>query len=45
MRVGDVGKLVTAGPGTLAVSRDESSLLYVHQDRDDRNIMLVENFK
>lgn len=45
VRVGTVGKLVTAGPGALAVSRDETSLLYVHVDRDNRNIMLVENFK
>jgi serine/threonine protein kinase len=44
-RVATVGKLVTAGPGALAVSRDESSLLYVHVDRDNRNIMLVENFR
>jgi len=45
IRVDTVGKLVTAGPGALAVSRDETSLLYVHVDRDNRNIMLVENFK
>ncbi len=45
VRVGAVGKLVTAGPGALAVSRDETSLLYVHVDRDNRNIMLVENFR
>ncbi|MCU1291272.1 MAG: serine/threonine protein kinase [Bryobacterales bacterium] len=44
-RVGVVGKLVTAGPGALAVSRDETSLLYVHLDRDNRNIMMVENFQ
>ena len=44
-RIGTVGKLVTAGPGALAVSRDETSLLYVHVDRDNRNIMLAENFK
>jgi serine/threonine protein kinase len=44
-RVGVVGKLVTAGPGALAVSRDETRLLYVHMDRDNRNIMLAENFK
>jgi serine/threonine protein kinase/WD40 repeat protein len=44
-RVGTVGKLVTAGPGALAVSRDETRLLYVHMGRDNRNIMLVENFK
>ncbi len=44
-RVATVGKLVTVGPGALAVSRDEKSLLYVHVDRDNRNIMLVENFK
>ncbi len=45
VRVATVGKLVTAGPGALAVSRDETRLLYVHLDRDNRNIMLVENFK
>ncbi len=45
VRVGTVGKLATAGPGALAVSRDETRLLYVHMDRDNRNIMLVENFK
>jgi Tol biopolymer transport system component len=45
IRVGVVGKLVTAGPGALAVSRDETALLYVHMDRDNRNVMLVENFK
>lgn len=44
-RIGVVGKLVTAGPGALAVSRDETALLYVHMDRDNRNVMLVENFK
>jgi hypothetical protein len=44
-RVATVGKLVTVGPGALAISRDESSLLYVHVDRDNRNIMLVENFR
>jgi len=45
VRVATVGRLVTAGPGALAVSRDETRLLYVHMDRDNRNIMLVENFK
>jgi serine/threonine protein kinase/dipeptidyl aminopeptidase/acylaminoacyl peptidase len=45
VRVATVGKLNTAGPGALAVSRDETRLLYVHMDRDNRNIMLVENFK
>jgi serine/threonine protein kinase len=43
--VASLGRLVTAGPGTLAVSRDETRLLYVHRERDNRNIMLVENFK
>jgi eukaryotic-like serine/threonine-protein kinase len=43
-RVATVGRLVTVGPGALAVSRDEKSLLYVHLDRDTRNIMLAENF-
>ncbi len=43
--VATVGRLVTAGPGTLAVSRDETRLLYVHRERDNRNIMLVENFR
>ncbi|MFZ0589121.1 MAG: hypothetical protein WAM39_01440 [Bryobacteraceae bacterium] len=45
VRVATVGRLLTAGPGTLAVSRDERRLLYVHRERDNRNIMLVENFK
>jgi serine/threonine protein kinase/Tol biopolymer transport system component len=45
VRVATVGKLATAGPGALAVSRDETRLLYVHMDRDNRNIMLVENFR
>jgi hypothetical protein len=40
-----VGKLATGGPGALAVSRDETRLLYVHMERDNRNIMLVENFR
>jgi hypothetical protein len=44
-RVADVGRLVTAGPGALAISRDETRLLYVHVNRDNRNIMLVENFR
>jgi dipeptidyl aminopeptidase/acylaminoacyl peptidase len=45
VRVATVGRLVTVGPAALAVSRDEKSLLYVHLDRDTRNIMLAENFK
>ena len=45
IRVGVVGKLVTAGPGALAVSRDETALLYVHVDRDNRNVMLAEDFQ
>jgi eukaryotic-like serine/threonine-protein kinase len=45
VRVATVGRLVTAGPGVLAVSRDETQLLYVHMERDNRNIMLVENFR
>jgi serine/threonine protein kinase len=45
IRVGGVGRLVTAGPGALAVSHDETSLLYVHVDRDNRNIMLVDNYR
>jgi eukaryotic-like serine/threonine-protein kinase len=43
--VATVGRLVTAGPGALAVSPDESTLLYVRMDRDNRDIMLVENFR
>ena len=43
--VATVGRLERAGGGALAVSRDERSLLYVHLDRDNRNIMLVENFR
>jgi Tol biopolymer transport system component len=45
VRVGIVGKLVTVGPGALAISPDETRLLYVHMDRDNRNIMLAENFE
>jgi hypothetical protein len=45
VRVAPVGRLETAGGGALAVSRDETRLLYVHRDRDNRDIMLVENFK
>jgi hypothetical protein len=45
VRVATVGRLETAGTGALAVSRDETRLLYVQMDGDDRNIMLVENFK
>ena len=45
IRVAAVGKLVTAGPGALAVSKDEAYLLYVHVERDNRDIMLVENFQ
>ena len=45
VRVGTVGTLATAGPGALAVSPDETRLLYVHMERDNRNIMLVENFR
>jgi Tol biopolymer transport system component len=44
-RVAKVGKLVTAGPGALAVSKDETAVLYVHSDRDNRDIMLVEHFR
>jgi len=44
VRVATAGRLVTAGPGALAVSRDETRLLYVHMERDNRNIMLAENF-
>ena len=43
--VATVGRLERAGGGALAVSRDERSLLCVRMDRDNRNIMLVENFK
>jgi len=34
-----------AGPGGMAVSADETTLLYVQVDQDDRDIMLVENFE
>jgi serine/threonine protein kinase/Tol biopolymer transport system component len=44
IRVATVGRLVTAGPGVLAVSRDEKRLLYVPMQRDNRNILLAENF-
>ncbi len=40
-----VGRVERAGGGALAVSRDETRLLYVHMDRDNRNIMLVENLR
>lgn len=43
--VAAVGTLVTAGPGALEVSHDETSLLYVRVERDNHDIMLVENFK
>ncbi|MBV8866147.1 MAG: hypothetical protein JO210_12205 [Acidobacteriaceae bacterium] len=43
VRVATVGRLETAGGGALAVSRDETRLLYVHMDRDNRNIMLAES--
>lgn len=43
--VANVGRLERAGGGALAVSRDETSLLCVRMDRDNRNIMLVDNFQ
>jgi Tol biopolymer transport system component len=45
IRAGTAGKLITAGPGAMAVSPDEAALLYVHSDRDNRDVMLVENFR
>lgn len=44
-RVASVGTLVTAGPGALAISPDETSLLYVRVERDNHDIMLAENFR
>ena len=43
--VARVGRLERAGAGALAVSRDESSALYVHLHRDSRNSMLVDDFR
>ena len=43
--VAQVGGLVKAGPSTLAVSPDESSLVYVPAGRDNRDIMLVRDFR
>jgi serine/threonine protein kinase/WD40 repeat protein len=43
--VAQVGGLVRAGPSTLAVSPDETSLLYVPAGRDNRDIMLVRDFR
>jgi serine/threonine protein kinase len=43
--VTQVGGLVKVGPSTLAVSTDESSLLYVPAGRDNRDIMLVRSFR
>jgi eukaryotic-like serine/threonine-protein kinase len=43
--VAQVGRLVADGPGVLAVSLDESSLLYVPAGRDNRDIMLVRDFR
>ncbi len=44
-RVAQVGRLAADGPGVLAVSPDESSLLYVPAGRDNRDIMLVRDFR
>lgn len=43
--VAQVGPLLKAGPGALAVSPDERSLLYVPAGRDNRDIMLVRDFR
>jgi hypothetical protein len=43
--VAEVGGLVKAGPSTLAFSPDETSLLYVPAGRDNRDIMLVRDFR
>jgi eukaryotic-like serine/threonine-protein kinase len=43
--VAQVGGLVKGGPSTLAVSPDETSLLYVPAGRDNRDIMLVKDFR
>ncbi len=43
--VAEVGPLVAAGPGVLAVSPDESVLLYVPAGRDNRDIMLAKDFR
>jgi serine/threonine protein kinase/Tol biopolymer transport system component len=44
-RVAQVGPLLKGGPGTLAVSPDETSLLYVPAGRDNCDIMLVRDFR
>jgi Tol biopolymer transport system component len=43
--VAQLGRLVTPGPGLLAVSPDESLLLYVPAGRETRDIMLVKDFR
>jgi serine/threonine protein kinase/Tol biopolymer transport system component len=44
-RVAQLGRLVAQGPGMLAVSPDETSLLYVPAGRDNRDIMLARDFR
>jgi serine/threonine protein kinase/dipeptidyl aminopeptidase/acylaminoacyl peptidase len=44
-RVAQVQRLVDSGPGALAVSPDEARLLYVPAGRDNRDVMLVKNFR
>jgi serine/threonine protein kinase/Tol biopolymer transport system component len=43
--VAQVGRLAPDGPGVLAVSPDERSLLYVPAGRDNRDIILVRDFR
>jgi Tol biopolymer transport system component len=44
-RVAQVGRLLAPGPGMVAVSPDETSLLYIPAGRDNRNIMLAKDFR
>jgi Tol biopolymer transport system component len=44
-RVAQVGPLLKIGAGTLAVSPDETTLLYVPAGRDNRDIMLVRDLR
>lgn len=43
-RIAELGRFIAPGPGMLAVSPDETSLLYVPAGRDNRDIMLAKDF-
>lgn len=43
-RIAELGQFIAPGPGMLAISPDETSLLYVPAGRDNRDIMLAKNF-